>query len=500
MICRPALSRGSQLALRRQGAAKVAQRSFAAVASPKASYEPTNIAGVKVASRDDNGPTTRLAIVAKAGTRYEPLPGLTVGLEEYAFKAGLSVFPGCQSGRECGHGRDSPTDELICLSSAEHPEALRAPHHPRVRAPRRPIERVPHPGSPCAAGQLPPGGPPLLRRAPCRGHRGDAVHQCVIKPPSWSEIACAHRRCLAHEFHEEVVDVIHQKQARLDAAAIALDAAHSVAFHTGLGAPLYPTTSTPVSSYLNESSVAAFADAAYTKANIAVIADGASEAGLSKWIEPFFKAVPAQSPSSVTTAASKYYGGEQRVAKTGPNSLVIAFPGAALGANQPETAVLVGLLGGESTIKWSPGFALLSKATAAAPGATAQASNYAYSDAGLLTIQINGQAAAVRKAAEEAVKALQSVVEGGVSQENLVKAIAKAKFDLLSASEVSGTGLVHAGANLIHGGQPLQVVAAIKALEGVTGDKLKAVSDDSMRCEDDSPMLTRCNNRRPRHY
>lgn len=87
MICRPALSRGSQLALRRQGAAKVAQRSFAAVSSPKASYEPTTIAGVKVASRDDNGPTTRLAIVAKAGTRYEPLPGLTVGLEEYAYKA-----------------------------------------------------------------------------------------------------------------------------------------------------------------------------------------------------------------------------------------------------------------------------------------------------------------------------------------------------------------------------------------------------------------------------
>ena len=82
MICRAALSRGSQLAIRRQGA-----RGFAAAASPKASYEPTTIAGVKVAARDDNGPTTRLAIVAKAGTRYEPLPGLTVGLEEFAFKA-----------------------------------------------------------------------------------------------------------------------------------------------------------------------------------------------------------------------------------------------------------------------------------------------------------------------------------------------------------------------------------------------------------------------------
>lgn len=92
MICRPALTRGSQLALRSQGAAKLAQRGFASAAATAASYEPTDISNVKVASRDDGGPTTRLAIVAKAGTRYEPLPGLAVGLEEYAFKARLLFF------------------------------------------------------------------------------------------------------------------------------------------------------------------------------------------------------------------------------------------------------------------------------------------------------------------------------------------------------------------------------------------------------------------------
>ena len=85
MLCRSALTRGSQLAARQAGVQKLAQRGFAAAAAPK-SYEPPTIAGVKVAARDDNGPTTRLAVVAKAGTRYEPLPGLTVGLEEYAFK------------------------------------------------------------------------------------------------------------------------------------------------------------------------------------------------------------------------------------------------------------------------------------------------------------------------------------------------------------------------------------------------------------------------------
>ncbi|KAK3303992.1 ubiquinol-cytochrome C reductase complex CORE protein 2 precursor [Chaetomium strumarium] len=424
MICRPALTRGSQLALRRQGAAKLAQRGFAAVASPTASYEPTTIAGVKVASRDDNGPTTRLAIVAKAGTRYEPAPGLTVGLEEYAFKN---------------------TEKRSALRITRESELL--------------------------GGQL------------SAYHTREAL---VLQAnflredlPYFTELLAevlSQTRYTTHEYHEEVQQVIQLKQAKVDAAAVALDAAHSAAFHTGLGEPLYPTPNTPISSYLNEHAVAAFAEAAYTKNTIAVIADGASQTGLSKWIEPFFKTVPAQSSTPLTTAASKYHGGEQRIPKIGGNAMVIAFPGAALGANQPEISVLVGLLGGESGIKWSPGFSLLSNATSASPGATAKAANFAYSDAGLLAIQIKGAAPAVRKVAEEAVKSLKSVAEGGVSQETLAKAIAKAKFNLLSASEVTGTGMVHAGANLIHGGQPLQVAETVKALEGVTGDKLKAAA------------------------
>lgn len=50
------------------------------------SYESTDVSGVKVASRDVAGPTTKLAVVAKAGTRYQLLPGLTAGLEQFAFK------------------------------------------------------------------------------------------------------------------------------------------------------------------------------------------------------------------------------------------------------------------------------------------------------------------------------------------------------------------------------------------------------------------------------
>lgn len=89
MISRSAVTRGTQLALRRQGCAFAQRRGYAAAAaigSESGSYEPTDIAGIKVAHKDAHGPTTKLAVVAKAGTRYQPLPGLTIGLEEFAFK------------------------------------------------------------------------------------------------------------------------------------------------------------------------------------------------------------------------------------------------------------------------------------------------------------------------------------------------------------------------------------------------------------------------------
>jgi hypothetical protein len=53
---------------------------------PASRYEAGEAKGVKFASRDFAGPTTTLALVAKAGTRYQPLPGLTEGLANFAFR------------------------------------------------------------------------------------------------------------------------------------------------------------------------------------------------------------------------------------------------------------------------------------------------------------------------------------------------------------------------------------------------------------------------------
>ena len=94
MISRSAIGRHAQLALRRQCCAQPTNRRGLAAAvsgTTSFSYETADVGGVKVASRDVAGPTTKLAVVAKAGTRYQSAPGLTVGLSQFAFK----VRPAC---------------------------------------------------------------------------------------------------------------------------------------------------------------------------------------------------------------------------------------------------------------------------------------------------------------------------------------------------------------------------------------------------------------------
>jgi len=90
MLSRPAIGRQAQRVVSRQWQQPAARRGLASPASGSFQYESGNANGIKVASRDMAGPTTQLALVSQAGTRFEPLPGLTIGLEAFAFKVGHS--------------------------------------------------------------------------------------------------------------------------------------------------------------------------------------------------------------------------------------------------------------------------------------------------------------------------------------------------------------------------------------------------------------------------
>lgn len=428
MISRSSLARNAQQAARWSRVAQPLQRRTFAAAASSGTFETSNINGINVASRDAHGPTTKLAIVSKAGTRYQPLPGLTVGLEEFAFKN---------------------TQRRSALRITRESELL--------------------------GGQL----------AASHGREALVLEASFLRDdlPYFAELLAeviSSTKFTTHEFHEDVERVLKIKQGAFNAnvSALALDNAHSVAFHTGLGAPIYPTPASPYQKYLNEEYIASFADVVYSKPNIALVAEGADSETLSRWVGQFFKDVPASARSGQTleTAASKYYGGEQRTNHTGGNSMVIAFPGTEYGTAKPEIAVLAALLGGQPTIKWSPGFSLLSKTTGDIPNLSVSTSNLTYSDAGLLAVQLSGPAASVRRGAQATVAALQSIANGTVSKEDVSKAVANAKFNTLDDGQQSASALHLAGAGIVSTGKPYDQASLAKAIESVTADKLKATA------------------------
>jgi hypothetical protein len=86
MIARSSACRVAPRAVCRQSISPAQRRGLAAPASGSFTYQTGEGNGIKFASRDFAGPTTTLALVSKAGTRYERLPGLTEGLANFAFR------------------------------------------------------------------------------------------------------------------------------------------------------------------------------------------------------------------------------------------------------------------------------------------------------------------------------------------------------------------------------------------------------------------------------
>ena len=290
---------------------------------------------------------------------------------------------------------------------------------------------------------------------------------------------------------EEVLPIIKLNQKSLLGRTmdLAVNSAHGIAFHRGLGTPLHPSSSTPLTKYLNGSRLEAFSKSAFAKSNFAVVANGVEHSELSKWVGQFFTDVSSSAPDDVPaidTTPSKYYGGEERIAHDAGNTMVLAFPGSSSFTGQsykPEIAVLASLLGGHSNIKWSPGFSLLSKATEAYPGAHIATTSAAYSDAGLLMISITGNANQVRDASKDVVKAIKAVAAGEISKEDIKKAIATAKFKALESGQDIKAGLELTGAGLVQEGKAHQIDEVGKGIDAVSEDQVKKVCLDSHSCD-----------------
>ncbi|KAL2423677.1 Cytochrome b-c1 complex subunit 2, mitochondrial [Exophiala dermatitidis] len=407
------------------------RRGLAAAASGSFQYETGDSSGIKYASRDLPGPTTTLTVISRAGTRYQPLPGLSDALEKFAFKS---------------------TVKRSCLRITRESELLGgnlSAYHSREN---------------------------LVLRA--KFLREDLPYFTELLGEIISQT-----RYTTHELDEEVARVLKLEQKALLASplSLAVNSVHAVAFHRGLGEPLHPTSSTPISKYLDADAIAEFSRAAYARDNIAVVANGASHSELSKWVGEFFtETANGSSVFKLSSPASKYYGGEERIAHNSGNVVILGFPGSSSFTSgssfKPEISVLAALLGGQSSIKWSPGFSLLSQAAKDFPGAQVSTQHAAYSDAGLLYVTISGEAEQVAKCSKNVVDALKKVASGEVSEEDIQKARALAKFRALEAGQQTEAGLEATGAGLITEGKPFQIDEVGAAIDKVSGDKVKAAA------------------------
>ncbi|KAG8526295.1 uncharacterized protein KY384_000288 [Bacidia gigantensis] len=424
----PQIARHGQRALRCHRCSHQT-RQLATAASGSFNYETGEAAGVKIASRDLPGPTTHLAVVAKAGTRFQPLPGYSDGLEKFAFKNTYK-----RSALRITRESELLGGELSSYHSREN----------------------------------------LVLSA--KFLRDDLPYFAELLGETISLT-----KFTGHELHEEVNPIIDLARKKLlgSTSEFAINSAHGVAFHRGLGNPLHPSSSTPITQYLQEDLLQQFSTVAYAKPNFAVVANGASFSDLNKWVGQFFTdspSIPRVDVPDSGKAPSKYYGGEERVAHASGNTLILGFPGSSSftgGSYKPEISVLTALLGGQTTIKWSPGFSLLSKATEAYPQAHISTTHQIYSDAGLLTVSLTGNASQVRDASKEVVKTIKEIAGGKVGSEDIKKAKATAKFRALESGQNIDTGIELTGAGLVQGGKAYQIDEVGKSIDGVTDEQVK---------------------------
>lgn len=262
-----------------------------------------------------------------------------------------------------------------------------------------------------------------------------------------------------HEYSELVLPTIQSDSlsAAADPSTLAFDLAHHLAFRKGLGNSLFASPHSPVSS----EQVKAFASQAFSKSNIAVLGSGISTEKLSSAVTKAFGSGSAGASSSLSSPASKYFGGEQRVAldthapSSAQPTMIIAYGSAS--AVTPEISVLQHVLGGSSSVKWSPGASPISLAAEKIPGSSAKAFVLPYTDAALFGVVVTAPTSEGVKSLAMEIGALIKAAGKEVKEDALKRAVAKAKFEVAAATE-SKEGIV-----AVAGPQVSMIVAQLEA-------------------------------------
>ncbi|GAA5891422.1 hypothetical protein JCM6882_004689 [Rhodosporidiobolus microsporus] len=416
----PAL-RSSALRAQTTRAAPALTRGYAAPSSSVFAVQDVN--GIKVAAADQGLPTSSISVVVKAGSRYEPAPGVAHVLKNSLFKS---------------------TSKRSQIRLVRETEAL--------------------------------GG--VLSASLSREHlvltaeflKGDeaffaeALGDAVTGP-----------KLPLYEYNEQVVPQVagEYEQAIHNSSVYAFDLAHQLAFRKGLGNSLFASPHTAV----DHPTAVSFAKASFTPSNYAVFGSNVDAGKLQSLVSEFFVAGNSSS-SPISASASQYYGGEVRVPSVGHSStdqLLIAFKGAA--RSEVDFAVLRFLLGGDVFTKWGQGESPLAKLTTATT--KAQAFNLAYSDAGLFGVSVSAKTADVTDAAQKAIAALKEVA-GGAKEEAVKRAVAQAKFAAAAALESRAGQVEVVGEQVVSNGQAPSLEEVFSQLDKVSVESLAKAASSAL--------------------
>ncbi|KAI1791358.1 LuxS/MPP-like metallohydrolase [Ganoderma leucocontextum] len=356
-------------------------------------------AGVKVAAADNGEPTTAVTFLVKAGSRYEPKPGVAHALKNYAFKS---------------------TDKRSALGTVREAELY--------------------------------GG--VLSSSLSREHlavtaeflRGDEAFFVDVLSSFLTST-----KFTRYELHELVAPTCEAESAAAasDPATRALEAAHALAFRSGLGNSIFAASGHHVSS----EDVKAYAQSVFGQGNVAVVGTGIDPSTLERLLEKSLGNSFA-SASAPASKASTYFGGETRVdAHDGAQTVFIGF--GTTGAPSAELAVLAAHLDATPSVKWSQGTSPIAAKVPA--GASVRSVLLPYSGRGQTS-------ADVKAAGQAAVQALKAA--GSLSGEDLQKAVAKAKFAAASSFDAR-EGLLAAVGPKILSGSSASVAEAVSSFEKI---------------------------------
>ncbi|KAH8919615.1 LuxS/MPP-like metallohydrolase [Atractiella rhizophila] len=252
------------------------------------------------------------------------------------------------------------------------------------------------------------------------------------------------------EYSEDVLPQleIEYAQALQDPSVTAIEKAHQLAFRNGLGNSLFVSPELKVP----HSKATQYARVALSSPGVTVVGTGMKQDSLAQFVEEFYtkshknvdvSGIDFDNPEvKPVNTASEYFGGHARIphkdhsysyshhAPPATDRYLIAFPSAPSTKSQAFDVLAHLLGGGAPAVKWTTGASPLSKTFSS----KVQTFNFNYSDAGLFGFLIDAETRDVKSVAQGTIKELKNVASGA-KEEDLKRAVAKAKFTIAESWE-----------------------------------------------------------------